>query len=182
MKVDTRTEGKVIDLLRSGKIDIYLTSTPLKDSNFEYVEVFQDEMVLLTHDHHELAGNKDLKIDDLHRETFISHYTPTDKHLLFDRIINPEIENPYIIQINTTQQFLEYINAGLGIGVASYWVIEPYLKYYRDITLNKFNQPMNRYWYMVYPSTKRDIEPLVDFVKMFKASVSKKKETEKIFS
>lgn len=62
--IEDQTE-RLIDSLRSGKIDVALIALPLAESGFNSIPLYQEQFIMAVPEDHELAGKKDLRTDVL---------------------------------------------------------------------------------------------------------------------
>ena len=110
-------------------LDIAIISDPAKNENVEFLELFEDEIVLIVSENHRLASKEYVSPNDFIDENLIIHSLPIDKVTLYDQFLKPENITPKkITPIPLTEASLSMLKAEMGVMTMSEWSAKQYLK------------------------------------------------------
>lgn len=80
--------------LQEGVIDIAITSDPIKDSNIKYLELFQDEMLMVVSANHSWVDKKYVMAEDFINEYLLIHSLPLETVTVHQFLLAPAKVTP----------------------------------------------------------------------------------------
>lgn len=115
--------------LLANVLDIAIVSDPLKDENIRYVELFQDEMVMVVSENHTWANKKFVVAEDFINEHLLIHSLPLETVTIHQFLLAPANITPKkITPLPLTEASIEMVKADMGIMAMAKWAVQPYLK------------------------------------------------------
>ena len=116
-----RSYNPLIQLVRSGEIDLAFCSTPpTDDSSLEFKELFTYNTVLLTPPGHELLHGLPIKLEDIASWPLI---LPAPESLTRQRVEQAfksrGLTADVVLALDDTESMKRYVEIGMGIGVGS---------------------------------------------------------------
>lgn len=118
-----------IQKLKEGILDIAIISDPVKDKNIKYVELFQDEMVMIVSENHPWVGKNFVTAKDFSEEHLLIHSLPLETVSIHQFFLAPAGISPKkITPIPLTEASIEMVKAEMGIMSMAKWAAQPYLK------------------------------------------------------
>jgi LysR family transcriptional regulator for metE and metH len=115
--------------LLSGVLDIAIVSDTIKDENIKYLELFQDEMVMVVSENHTWANKKYVVAEDFVNEHLLIHSLPLETVTIHQFLLGPANITPKkITPLPLTEASIEMIKADMGIMAMAKWALQPYLK------------------------------------------------------
>jgi len=115
--------------LQEGIIDIAITSDPIKDSNIKYLELFQDEMLMVVSANHSWADKKYVIAEDFVNQHLLIHSLPLETVTIYQFLLAPaKITPKRITPLPLTEASIEMVKADMGIMAMAKWAVQPYLK------------------------------------------------------
>lgn len=127
VEIDIEDEG-LEDKLRTGKIDIAVTSEPIDEREFITQPLFYDELQIILPTNHRLAHALPLRAEDLAGENVIIYNVSDEKSTLLNDIYKPAgIKPNRVMRIELTEGIIQLVKSGLGIGIMADWIAAPYV-------------------------------------------------------
>ena len=118
---------KPLQKLLENKLDLGITSDPLKDKSIRYIELFRDEVMAVVPADHPLAAKKHLTAADFHSSVLIIHSYPLETVTVYQHFLKQQKVQPKeIIAIPLTEVALEMVKAGMGIMTMPRWALAPF--------------------------------------------------------
>ncbi|WP_026475576.1 LysR family transcriptional regulator [Alkaliflexus imshenetskii] len=115
--------------LKENVIDIAITSDPINDNNIKYMELFQDEMLMVVSAHHPWANKKYVVAEDFIHEHLLIHSLPLETVTIHQFLLAPAKVTPKkITPLPLTEASIEMVKADMGIMAMAKWAVQPYLK------------------------------------------------------
>lgn len=115
--------------LQEGIIDIAITSDPIKDNHIKYLELFQDEMLMVVSANHPWANKKYVVAEDFVNEHLLIHSLPLETVTVHQFLLAPAKVTPKkITPLPLTEASIEMVKADMGIMAMAKWAVQPYLK------------------------------------------------------
>jgi len=115
--------------LQENIIDIAITSDPVRDENIKYLELFQDEMLMVVSENHPWADKKYVVAEDFVNEHLLIHSLPIETVTIHQFLLAPANVNPKkITTLPLTEASIEMVKADMGIMAMAKWALQPYLK------------------------------------------------------
>lgn len=115
--------------LLANSLDIAITSDPLRDGDIKYIELFQDEMVMVVSANHPWANKKFVVAADFLTEHLLIHSFPLETVTVYQAFLLPEdIKPKKITALPLTEASIEMVKADMGIMAMAKWALQPYLQ------------------------------------------------------
>jgi LysR family transcriptional regulator for metE and metH len=115
--------------LLKNELDIAIVSDPIKNDNIHYVELFQDEMVMIVSESHYWATKKYVVAKDFETEHLFIHSLPLETVTVHQLLLAPAKISPRkITPLPLTEASIEMVKADMGVMAMANWAAQPYLK------------------------------------------------------
>ena len=166
--LEIRNREQLIELLRSGIIDIAIMGLVPKEIDTKAYTITNHPHVFISNIDHELALQKKIQPISLKKFDFISREkgSGTRAHMeafMQDHDIQPNI----VMEMSSNESIKQSVMAGLGISFVSRHTIASELKNNELKVLEVIDTPINRKWHVVTLnplSINRSVELLKDFI------------------
>ncbi|POY39373.1 LysR family transcriptional regulator [Solitalea longa] len=110
-------------------LDVAIVSDPMKNENIKYIELFQDEMMMVVSENHHWAAKKYVIAEDFASEHLIIHSLPLETVTVHQFVLAPANVKPKkITPLPLTEASIEMVKADMGIMSMAKWSLQPYLK------------------------------------------------------
>jgi len=142
-----------IAALLAGEIDVALVSEAPTPRSRRLVDkpLFADEVVFVLAASHRLAAKASLSRADLQGQTLLTSRAPTRDMAWFHKPMasarGPRLDYQVL---PLTEAVIDFVRAGLGIGVLSEWVAQPHLKQGDIVARRLAGGPIRRPWRLVW--------------------------------
>ncbi|MGB4776176.1 MAG: LysR family transcriptional regulator [Daejeonella sp.] len=126
--------------LKENSIDLAITSDPVEDSHIKYIELFQDEMVMVVSENHPWKEKKYVVAEDFINEHLFIHSLPLECVTIHQFLLAPAgILPKKITPLPLTEASIEMVKADMGIMSMAKWSLQPYLNnnYIRTVKIGK---------------------------------------------
>lgn len=141
--------------LQENILDIAIISDPIKDENIKYVELFQDEMMMVVSENHSWANKKYVVAEDFINEHLLIHSLPMETVTIHQFLLAPaKILPKKITPLPLTEASIEMVKADMGIMAMAKWAIQPYLKNNSIKAIKIGKNGLKRKHYIAYMSNK----------------------------
>jgi LysR family transcriptional regulator, regulator for metE and metH len=115
--------------LLKNELDIAIVSDPIKNDNIHYLELFQDEMVMIVSESHNWTAKKYVVAKDFETEHLFIHSLPLETVTVHQLLLAPANISPRkITPLPLTEASIEMVKADMGIMAMANWAAQPYLK------------------------------------------------------
>lgn len=115
--------------LLANVLDIAIVSDPIKDNTIKYLELFQDEMMMVVSGNHAWANKKFVVAEDFTNEHLLIHSLPLETVTVHQFLLAPANVSPKkITPLPLTEASIEMVKADMGIMSMANWALRPYLK------------------------------------------------------
>ena len=129
LKIVTEATHYPLQKLQENVIDIAITSDPLKNENITYIELFQDEMVMVVSESHIWTNKKFVIAEDFSDEHLLIHSLPLETVTVHQFVLSPANITPKkITPLPLTEASIEMVKADMGVMAMAKWAVQPYLK------------------------------------------------------
>ncbi|MCV9932421.1 LysR family transcriptional regulator [Flavobacterium sp. LS1R47] len=129
LKIVTEATHHPLQKLLDNVIDIGIVSDLLKDDRIKYLELFQDETVMVVSENHSWANKKYVVAEDFTNEHLIIHSLPMETVTIHQMLLAPAKVVPRkITPLPLTEASIEMIKADMGVMSMAKWALLPYLK------------------------------------------------------
>ena len=124
VRIDAAATSEPLAHLLDGRIDVAIVSDPVRDRRIVTTPLFDDELLLIVHPKHRLAGKPIVRPEDLAGETLLT-YSPKDDSTFYQRCVLPAGVAVDVQQVQLTEALIELVKAGLGVAALAGWAVEP---------------------------------------------------------
>jgi LysR family transcriptional regulator for metE and metH len=125
VRIVAEATARPVRALLAGTLDLCLVSCEVHDRRIATTKLFDDEMVLLVHPEHPLAGRTWVAPADLQEERLLCYSAPED-NTTFQRVLAPAgVSARRISRIQLTEAIIEMAKAGFGAAILTRWAAEP---------------------------------------------------------
>jgi LysR family transcriptional regulator for metE and metH len=115
--------------LKSGEIDLVISSDPVEEASISYTPLFHYESVLVLPKAHGLLDRDWISPVDLAYETLITYPVPEDRLDIFRAFLKPAKVHPLTRRTaELTSVILQLVANGRGVAALPEWAIEKYLE------------------------------------------------------
>ncbi|MBP6385499.1 MAG: LysR family transcriptional regulator [Pseudarcicella sp.] len=115
--------------LLAGVLDVAIISDPVKDPNIKYIELFQDEMLMIVSENHAWSKKKYVVAEDFCDQHLLIHSLPLETVTVHQFLLEPANVSPKkITPLPLTEASIEMVKADMGIMAMAKWAAQPYLK------------------------------------------------------
>jgi LysR family transcriptional regulator, regulator for metE and metH len=141
--------------LQENFLDIAIISDPIKDENIKYVELFQDEMMMVVSENHAWVNKKFVVAEDFINEHLLIHSLPMETVTIHQFLLAPaKISPKKITPLPLTEASIEMVKADMGIMAMAKWALQPYLKNNAIKAIKIGKNGLKRKHYIAYMSNK----------------------------
>jgi LysR family transcriptional regulator, regulator for metE and metH len=131
LTIVTEATHQPLKKLLENRLDIAVVTDQVKDSSISYMELFQDEMVMVVADEHPWAGKKHVVAEDFAGEHLFIHSFPLEAVTIHQMLLGPAKVSPKkITALPLTEASIEMVKAGLGVMSMAKWAFQPYRNAY----------------------------------------------------
>ncbi|QES89876.1 LysR family transcriptional regulator [Rhizosphaericola mali] len=142
--------------LKENILDIAIISDPVKDKNIQYVELFQDEMLMVVSENHPWTRKKYVVAEDFIEEHLLIHSLPMESVTVHQLLLAPaKISPKKITAIPLTEASIEIVKADMGIMSMAKWALLPYLKNNTIKAIKIGKNGLKRKHYIAYRKDKK---------------------------
>jgi LysR family transcriptional regulator for metE and metH len=172
IEINTENINEPLQLLREAKIDLALVHRMQKDNNIEYIELFNDELVLVASSGSALAQRNFILPTDFADQVFITHSAKGERGIVFKDVLNPAgVEVRKIVYVQLTEAVVEMVREGIGIAVLPRFALKPYLLNGNFAVKKITNKGLKRTWCAAILKSNKKIEYLQYFLQLLKNEV-----------
>jgi LysR family transcriptional regulator for metE and metH len=153
--------GDPIGALQAGELDVALiTTVPTpRGRRIGVKPLFSDEVVFILSVSHPLAARASLTRNDLQEETLFVTHAPSHDMPWFPKSVIAGQRGDRALsfhEVPLTEAVVDFARAGMGIGVLSEWVVEPYLRRREVLARRLASGPILRPWRLVWRKEVED--------------------------
>jgi LysR family transcriptional regulator for metE and metH len=171
-KVDVQVVAEAtrntIPALLDGRIDVAITSKPIKSTRVAVEPLFGDELLVMLPPGHRLARSaKDwVGPEEIGDETLITYDAAAEDLTVFRDVLVPAGVKPRRwIRIQITEAIVELVRAGQGISVMACWAAEPYAKGGRFVLKRLTKEGISREWVAATRARKNPPPYIASFIR-----------------
>jgi LysR family transcriptional regulator, regulator for metE and metH len=129
LKIITEGTHYPLQNLLDERIDIGIVSDQIKEDRIKYLELFQDEIMMVVAENHAWATKKYVVAEDFTNEHLIIHSLPMETVTIHQLVLAPaKITPKKITALPLTEASLEMVKADMGVMSMAKWALQPYLK------------------------------------------------------
>jgi LysR family transcriptional regulator, low CO2-responsive transcriptional regulator len=146
----------VLARLAQNQDDLYFTGRPPKDLDIELRPILENPLVVIASSNHPLAKEKNIPLKKLEHESFIFREVGSGTRLVVEQFLNENrVAVKKIVELSSNEAIKQAIAGELGISVLSQHALA--LEYSDGLItiLDVEGFPIQRHWYVIYPSGKQ---------------------------
>lgn len=129
LKIVTEATHYPLQKLLDNVIDIGIVSDQIKEEKIKYLELFQDEVMMVVSENHPWANKKYVVAEDFTNEHLLIHSLPMETVTIHQLVLAPANVTPKkITPLPLTEASIEMVKADMGIMSMAKWALQPYLK------------------------------------------------------
>jgi LysR family transcriptional regulator, regulator for metE and metH len=159
--------------LLDNKLDVAIVSDLVKDSAIKYVELFQDEMVMVVSEHHPWADKKFVVAEDFVDEHLFIHSLPLETVTVYQMLLKPaKVAPKKITPLPLTEASIEMVKAEMGVMSMAKWAFLPYQKNasLRAVKIGK--NGLKRKHYIAYLGNKQHPDYFFQFIEYLQTEIN----------
>jgi LysR family transcriptional regulator, regulator for metE and metH len=166
VKVVLDATRRPLEELRSGNIDVAITSDASQADDLAVYPLFTDELVLITPRDHLLGRKVHVLPEDFAGERLIIHNDPTSNFFI-RRFLQPAGITPHEVwQVQLTEAIVGMVKGGLGISVMADWALAPYKRERGICQVRLSRRGFTRQWSAVTINSGREPKYVRSFVEL----------------
>ena len=120
---------RITPALLEGKLDVGITTAPIRDRRLCSEPLFEDELLVVMHPKHPLAAHAWIDPRDLSGENLITYDFPIEENAVLKRLFKPNDTLPTLIsRVPLTEAIIDMVKAGLGVSVLARWAVALHLQ------------------------------------------------------
>ena len=151
----TNQEG-VLTRLGNNQDDLYFTGRPPKDLDIELRPILDNPLVVIASSNHPLANEKNIPLKKLEHEAFISREAGSGTRLVVEQFLaENRVSVKKVVELSSNEAIKQAIAGELGISVLSQHALALEDSDGLLTILDVEGFPIQRHWYVIYPSGKQ---------------------------
>lgn len=151
----TNQEG-VLNRLAKNQDDLYFTGRPPSDLDIELRPILENPLVVVAPSTHHLAGKPNIALKELATEPFIFREAGSGTRLVVEHFLaENRVMVDVVIELSSNEAIKQAIAGGLGISVLSQHSLDLENPNGLLTILNVEGFPIQRHWYVIYPTGKQ---------------------------
>jgi DNA-binding transcriptional LysR family regulator len=151
----TNQEG-VLTRLSKNQDDLYFTGRPPKDLDIKLRPILENPLVVVASSNHPLAKEKYIPIEQLTNEPFIFREVGSGTRLVVEQFLaDNRVCVKKVVELSSNEAIKQAIAGELGISVLSQHALALEDSDGLLTILDVEGFPIQRYWYVIYPSGKQ---------------------------
>jgi LysR family transcriptional regulator, regulator for metE and metH len=138
-----------LNLLLEGKVDIAVVYGKTIDKNIQYIDLFNDDLVVLVAINSPLASKQFVGPNDFSELPFVTQNKHFEGTYFYEAFLKAhQIKPKKLIYIQYTESVIEMVREGLGITVLARWLVQPYIDQNKVKALKIGANGLKRKWYL----------------------------------
>ena len=166
VRIDVAATGRPLDMLLTGKLDLAIMSSPVRDRRLVSRPVFDDELVVVAARDHRFAKQTHVRLSDLRDETLYV-YPPKDESRVLQEVLVPSGHVPARVEeVMLTESIAELVKAGLGVSVLARWAVQPLVDAGSIVSRPLTARGLRREWRAVMPKDLAGADYIGEFIEL----------------
>ena len=129
VRIVAEATRRPVEALLDGRLDLAITSVPVRNQKLVFKPLFKDEMVVIVSPDHPLASRPYVNARDFASEHLLVYALPKEELTIYQKVLVPAGVSPkHVSRVELTEAIIEMVKAGLGIGVMARWAVRPHLE------------------------------------------------------
>ena len=151
----TNQEG-VLARLAKNQDDLYFTGRPPSDLDIELRPILANPLVVVAPSNHPLAGKTNIALKELATEPFIFREAGSGTRAVVEHFLaENRVAVDVVIELSSNEAIKQAIAGGLGLSVLSQHSLDLETQNGLLTILNVEGFPIQRHWYVIYPTGKQ---------------------------
>jgi LysR family transcriptional regulator, low CO2-responsive transcriptional regulator len=151
----TNQEGVLARLARN-QDDLYFTGRPPSDLDIELRPILANPLVVVAPSNHPLAGKTNIALKELATEPFIFREAGSGTRAVVEQFLaENRVTVDVVIELSSNEAIKQAIAGGLGLSVLSQHSLDLETQNGLLTILNVEGFPIQRHWYVLYPTGKQ---------------------------
>jgi DNA-binding transcriptional LysR family regulator len=127
MRLVARSYANLIQLVKSGEVDLALCSAPPADDlSLEFTELFDYNVVLITAPKHELLQREQVTIEDMAAWPLILNSPESmSRRRVEQKLREKGVAYDVVLEMDNTEMIKRYVAIGMGIAIVSDFTLHP---------------------------------------------------------
>lgn len=155
--IDVTNRENLLKALAANTTDFAIMGQPPDGMELEAHPFLENPLVFLAPPSHPLAGQRNIPVEKLRKETFITRESGSGTRAARERFFAEHGGENFrgTMEMNSNEAIKQAVQAGLGVGVLSLHTLEVELMLKRLVILDVQDFPIMRRWYIVHHQGKR---------------------------
>jgi LysR family transcriptional regulator for metE and metH len=159
-----------IEALLADEVDAAIMAGPVPAKRLSALPLFRDELVVVMHPEHRLAGQSFVSAEDFAREHLLTYSVPEEQLSVWTEVLKPAAVRPArISRVELTEAMMEMVKANLGIAVVARWAATPWVSRSALKAARLTKAGVFREWFAVTRSAKQQPAYLAAFLELLAA-------------
>lgn len=165
IKIVSEATFNAANWLEAGKIDLAILNYYDSRKGIKLYDLFEDELVLVTHPSHPLSKRKFVNPKDLSNEHYITYVAEKGciGKTYQDIFVNNNVTPKKITEVQLTEVILEMVKSNLGVTIMAGWAAKKYITQGNVKAIPVGNKGYTRTWY----AATLDIPKMPDYLSFF---------------
>jgi DNA-binding transcriptional LysR family regulator len=127
MRLVARSYTNLIQLVKSGEVDLALCSAPpTDDASLEFTSLFDYNVVLITAPRHELLQRHPIAIEDMATWPLILNSPESlSRRRVEQKLRERSVSYDVVLEMDNTEMIKRYVAIGMGIAIVSDFTLHP---------------------------------------------------------
>lgn len=154
--LDVSNREHILALLNDADKDLAIMGRPPDASDLVAHPFMENPLVVIASPSHPLAGARNIPLERLAQESFISREAGSGTRIAAERFFDAAgTRLSTVMEMSSNEAIKQAVQAGLGLGIVSVHTLEMEFKLGRLTVLNVEGFPILKEWYIVHREGKR---------------------------
>jgi len=156
LRIESGDSPRILELLRSNKVDLALGIAPENTNGLEIRPIFRDELMFVFSSAHSWSDGRPITRDEIRSQQFIMYrHTSVTAQMIDDHFRQLEIVPNIAMEVDSIGAITELLKLNLGVSVLAPWTIENELSR-KTLKMRPLGaKPVRRQWSAISLSTRR---------------------------
>ncbi len=156
VSLDVTNRERLLQALQDNETDLVIMGKPPESMDLVAESFMDNPLVAIAPPSHPLAGQKDIPLQRLQRETFLIREKGSGTRSATERFfVEHGLSLSSTMEMSSSEAIKQGVEAGLGLGLLSLHTLEMELTLKRLVILDVRELPILRKWYVMHRAGKR---------------------------
>ena len=156
VSLDVTNRERLLQALQDNETDLVIMGKPPESMDLVAESFMDNPLVAIAPPSHPLAGQKDIPLQRLQRETFLVREKGSGTRSATERFfVEHGLSLSSTMEMSSSEAIKQGVEAGLGLGLLSLHTLEMELALKRLVILDVRELPILRKWYVMHRAGKR---------------------------